>query len=117
VNLPLPDPKPHETRLEAELEHTQSVAGDETRQDIRYTKLELALNDTWRHRYSFKFKLKTSVDWVREGDTGAVGEIEGGINFAEHWRSWLMLGRRVWGPAGIGGTYDDRVELGLSRLF
>jgi len=117
VTLPLADPKPHETRFEAELQHTQSVAGDEARNDIRYTKLELTLNDTWRRSYTFKFKLKTSVDWERGGDTGAVGEIEGGVNFAEQWRTWLMLGRRLWGPAGIGGTYDDRLEFGLSRSF
>jgi hypothetical protein len=37
--------------------------------------------------------------------------------FARNWRTWLMLGRRLWGPPGIGGTYDDRVELGLARTF
>ena len=52
-----------------------------------------------------------------DGRTGAVGEVEVGLFFARNWRTWLMLGRRLWGPPGIGGTYDDRVELGLARTF
>jgi hypothetical protein len=61
--------------------------------------------------------VKPSVDWIKDGKTGSVGEIEGGLFFARHWRTWLMLGRRLSGPEGIKGTYDTRVELGLARTY
>jgi hypothetical protein len=117
VTLPIADPKPHDARFEVELQQTNSVGGDENRKDINYTKLELTFYDLWRKTYLMKLKLKPSVDWTRDGQTGAVGEVEGGGFFAQHWRSWLMLGRRLWGPDGIGGTYDTRLELGLARTF
>jgi hypothetical protein len=117
VVLPFVAPAAHDARFEAELEQVTSVAGDAARADINYTKLELSVFDVWRQTWSVKLKLKPSIDWVRDGQTGAVGEIEGGVDFAQHWRSTLMFGRRLWGPQGIGGTYDDRVELTVSRLF
>jgi len=108
----------HAPRFETEISQTTSFGGDAARADINYTKLELSLYDLWREKYAFKLKLKPSFDHVKD-DNGAVGEIEGGLYFGEKrsWRTWLMLGRRLWGPAGIGGTYDDRVELGLNRTF
>jgi hypothetical protein len=115
--LPFPDPAAHKSRLETEVQQVNSVGGDPDRKDINYTKFELTLYDIWRRDYTFKLKLKPSVDWVMDGRTGAVGEVEVGLFFARDWRTWLMLGRRLWGPPGIGGTYDDRVELGLARTF
>jgi hypothetical protein len=117
VVLPIARPEPHETRFEVELQQVNSIGGDADRADINYTKLELSLYDLWRKTWSMKLKLKPSVDWIMDGQTGAVGEIEGGLNFARHWRGTLMLGRRLWGPEGIGGTYDDRLEMTISRMF
>jgi hypothetical protein len=54
---------------------------------------------------------------LRDGETGAVGELEGGILFARHWRTWLICGRRLWGSDGIPGTCADRVEIGVARAF
>jgi hypothetical protein len=117
VVLPFETPAAHDSRFEVEVEQVASIAGDAARPDINYTKLELSVFDVWRQTWSVKLKLKPSVDWAKDGDTGAVGEVEGGLNFARHWRSTLMFGRRLWGPKGIGGTYDDRVELTLARTF
>jgi hypothetical protein len=94
-----------------------SVAGDEARNDVNYSKLELTFYNVWRQHYTMKLKVKPSVDWIRNGKTGSVGEIEGGLFFARHWRTWLMLGRRLSGPEGIKGTYDTRVEMGLARTY
>jgi hypothetical protein len=107
----------HDMRFEAEIEHVQSVAGDADRSDIRYSKLELNLNDTWQRRWQLKLKFKPSIDWQRDAASGAVGEVEVGRLLDPGWRLWLMVGRRLWGPRGVGGTYDDRVELGLARTF
>ena len=117
VTLPLVDPRVHKSRFDAQVQQVKSVGGDPDRKNISYTKLELTLYDIWRREYTFKLKVKPTVDWNQDGKTGAVGEIEGGIVFARHWRAWLMLGRRLWGPPGIPGTYDKRVELGVSRRF
>jgi hypothetical protein len=115
--LPFEKPAAHETRFEVELQQVKAVAGDPARADIHYTKLELSVFDVWRRTWSLKLKLKPSADWAQDGRTGAVGEVEGGLNFAQRWRSTLMLGHRLWGPQGIGGTYDDRIELTVAREF
>jgi hypothetical protein len=117
LRLPLADPKPHEARLELELQQTNSIGGDPGRKETNYTKFEASFHDIWRQTYTLKLKFKPSVDWTLGGRSGAVGEVEGGLYFGADWRAWLMLGRRLWGPDGVGGTYDDRVEFGLARSF
>jgi hypothetical protein len=115
--LPVAQPKNHKAQFETEVSQTVSVAGDESRKDINYTKLEFTFYNVWRQSYTMKLKLKPSVDWIQDGKTGSVGEVEGGLFFAKHWRMWLMLGRRLTGPEGIKGTYDKRLELGLARTY
>lgn len=117
VILPAVDPRAHTSRFESKVQQVNSVGGDPTRKNISYMKLEFTLYDIWRQKYTFKFKVKPTVDWTQDGKTGAVGEIEGGLLPARNWRTWLMFGRRLWGPPGIPGTYDNRVELGISRRF
>jgi hypothetical protein len=117
VKLAVADAAAHEARFEAEIEQVVSIAGDSDRADINHTKLELTFYDRWRSSYTLKLKFKPSIDWAKDGDTGAVGEVEGGLYFSRHWRTWLMLGGRLWGPDGVGGTYDTRIELGLARTF
>ena len=107
----------HRAAFEVQLEQVVSFAGDETRDDINTTKIELTFGDIWRDTYTFKLKLKPNIDWVEDGDTGAVAEAEAGVLFGKGWRTWLMLGRRVWGPASIASTYKDKVEVGLTRSF
>jgi hypothetical protein len=116
-DLPVARPREHKAQFEMEVSQTVSVAGDESRKDINYTKLEFTLYNLWRQRYTMKLKLKPSVDWIQDGKTGSVGEIEGGLFFARHWRTWLMLGHRLSGPEGIKGTYDTRIEVGLARTY
>lgn len=115
--LPVTRPKEHKAQFEVEVSQTVSVAGDEARKDINYTKLEFTFYNVWRQRYTMKLKLKPSVDWIQDGKTGSVGEIEGGLLFARHWRTWLMIGHRLSGPEGIKGTYDTRIEMGLARTY
>jgi hypothetical protein len=117
VVLPLVDPRSHASRFETQVQQVNSVGGDPDRKNISYTKLELTLYDIWRQEYTFKLKVKPTVDWNQDGKTGAVGEIEGGMLFARQWRTWLMLGHRLWGPDGIPGTYENRVEIGVARAF
>jgi hypothetical protein len=117
VMLPYADPRSHKSLFETQVQQVNSVGGDPDRKDISHTKLEFTLYDIWRGRYTFKLKVKPTVDWTRDGETGAVGELEGGILFARHWRTWLMFGRRLWGPEGIPTTYADRVEIGVARTF
>lgn len=115
--LPIAQPKEHKAQFETELSQTVSVAGDESRKDVNYTKFEFTFYNVWRQQYTMKLKLKPSVDWIQDGKTGSVGEIEGGLFFARHWRTWLMLGRRLTGPEGIKGTYNTRLEFGLARTY
>lgn len=117
LNLPVARPGDHKAQFEMEAQQVNSIAGDSSRSDISYTKLEFTFYDLWRQRYSLKLKLKPSVDWMQNGMTGSVGEVEGGLFFARHWRAWLMPGHRLSGPEGIKGTYDTRLETGLARTF
>jgi hypothetical protein len=117
VSPPFLAPASHKSRFEAQLQQVNSVAGDSERKDINHTKIELTLSDVWREEYTWKLKLKPTVDWIENGETGAVSEVEGGVTFARGWRTWLMLGRRIWGPEGVPATYDTRVELNVAWTY
>jgi hypothetical protein len=117
LKLPFDDSASHQSRLEFELEQVNSFAGDADRKDINHTKLEFVLSDVWRRQYTGKLKLKPVVDWINDGETGAVCEVEGGMYFARGWRTWLMLGHRVWGPEDVASTYSTRMEIGIARTF
>jgi hypothetical protein len=108
----------HAARFEAELSQTTSFAGDTARADTNYTKLELTLYDLWRGKYTLKLKLKPAFDHAKN-EQGGVGEIEGGFYFGagRAWRTWLMLGSRLYGPDDVSSTYNTRVELGVARTF
>lgn len=106
----------HKTTVSPLVKQVVSVAGDEDRKDINYTKLELSLRDTWRNRLWLKLTPKPVVDWEQDGKTGAVGELEIGWIIDRRWSTWLMFGTRLWGE-GVPSTYDKRVELGLAFLF
>jgi len=100
---------------EAEVQQVNSIAGDEARKDVNYTKLELSYRRLFGS-YTFKAKLKPSSDHEVE-DHAAIAELEGGMLFGQGSRVWLMLGTRVWGPGGVAGTYQNRVELGLAHRY
>lgn len=104
-------------RFEGEAQQVSSYAGDPARKRVNYTKLEATLFGVWYQKYTLKAKLKPSFDWVQNGKSAAVAEVEGGLLFGEGWRTWLMVGRHAWGPSGIPSTYDTRAELGLARRF
>jgi hypothetical protein len=98
------------------LQQTFSIAGDADAKDINYSKLELELLDTWKSRYFLKLTVKPVVDWVKDGNTGAVAELEGAMSFGGGWRTALMAGTRVWGPA-VASTYGARLELTVGRRW
>ena len=105
----------HKVSFAPLIEQGVSVAGDKSRKDINYTKLELGLRDDWRN-YTLKLTLKPVIDWEQSGQTGAVTELEGGVNFERGWYVRLMLGHRTWGGS-VPSTYGTRAEFTLGRMF
>jgi hypothetical protein len=105
----------HEISFAPLVQQVVSVAGDESRQDINYTRLELAVRDRWKN-YTLSLTLKPVVDWEQDGATGAVTELESQMRFGRGWMVALMLGHRIWGGS-IPSTYGTRVELTLGRRF
>jgi hypothetical protein len=110
-------PESHKMSFEPLVQQVVSVAGDENRTNINYTKFELSLRDTWRQKYFLKLTAKPIVDWEQGGNTGAVGELEGGLIINRRWRVWLLFGSRLWGGDGIPMTYDKRVGINASVTF
>ena len=106
----------HKLSLSPQVQQAVSVAGDPERKDINYTKFELALRDIWRKVYSLKLTVKPVIDWVQDGKTGAVAELEGAAFLQHDWRIQLMLGGRLWGES-VPTTYGTRVELTLGKTF
>jgi hypothetical protein len=105
----------HKVSVAPLIQQVVSVAGDQSRKDINYTKLELALRDVWRN-YALKLTLKPVIDWEQDGATGAVTELEGRMSFGRGWATALMIGHRTWGGS-VPSTYGTRVELTLGRTF
>lgn len=106
----------HRFALGTLVEQIVSVAGDPDTKDINYTKFELSASDVWREDYSLKLTFKPVIDWVQDGNTGAVAELESGINASRDWRISLMLGGLLWGQ-GAPSTYSKRVELKVRYSF
>jgi hypothetical protein len=109
-------PESHKMSFEPLVKQVVSVAGDENRKDINYTKFELTLRDTWRKEYWLELTPKPIVDWEQSAKTGAVLELEGGWIINPRWRVWLLLGTRLWGE-GVPSTYDKRVGPNASVSF
>ena len=101
-------------RSVAQLQQVNSVAGDEARADINYTKLDLSLRDTFGPNW-IKAALNTRADWEL-GRTGAVGELEYGRRLDRHWSLWLLGGHLLWGE-GVKATYGSKVMIGLERWY
>src|SRR5262249_38648521 len=100
----------HKLSFSPQIQQVVSVAGDPERKDINYTKFELALRDVWHKVYSLKLTAKPVIDWVQDGKTGAVGELEGAVALQHDWKLQLMLGGLLWGE-GTASTYGTRIEL------
>jgi hypothetical protein len=109
-------PADHKVSFEPLIQQVVSVAGDADRRNINYTKFELSLRDLWRQKYRMKLTAKPIVNWMQDGNTGAVAELEGGWNIHRHWWVDLMFGTRLWGE-GVPTTYDQRIEIKASFVF
>ena len=106
----------HKLSFSPQIQQVVSVAGDQDRKDVNYTKFELALRDVWRKAYSLKLTAKPVIDWEQDGKTGAVAELEGAVTLQHNWKLQLMLGGRLWGE-GVASTYGTRVELTVGKTF
>ena len=102
-------------RYTAQLQQINSVAGDDRRTNINWTKLDLSLRDIHEGHW-LKAAVNTRVDWEQGGKTGAVGEIEYGQRFSEQWSVWLLGGTLLWGE-GVKGTYGTKLMIGVDRWF
>jgi len=110
-------PESHKMTFEPLVQQVVSVAGDENRANINYTKFEIFLRDTWRGKYWLKLTAKPIVDWEQGGNTGSVVELEPGWIISRRWRVWLLFGSRLWGGDTIPMTYDKRVGINASVDF
>lgn len=107
--------KAHRVSGKLLLQHFLSVAGDESRKDINYSKIEFTLKDTWR-KYWLSFLFKPALDWVQDAKTGAVGEVEVGWNVTPDWSVALKGGHRLWGE-GVPSTYSKRGTLTVAYMY
>jgi hypothetical protein len=105
----------HVFRFTSQLQQTNSVAGNEDRPDINYTKLDLSLRDTWGVHW-LKGNVNTRVDREQSGKTGAVGELEYGHRLDPSWSLWILVGHLLWGE-GVKGTYGTKLQIGVDRWF
>jgi len=106
----------HKLSFSPQVQQVVSIAGDSERKDINYTKFELALRDVWRKLYSLKLTAKPVIDWVQNGKTGAVAELEGAVSLQHNWNLKLMLGGLLWGE-GTASTYGTRLEVTVGKTF
>jgi hypothetical protein len=103
VDLPIPldrdaAGRPSGNRaLRIEVQQVWSVAGDPAQKDINYTKFTVDLRQRWGEDWTGKLTFKPVVDWVQNGKTGAVLELEAGYRFDREWRVVLMIGWGLWG--------------------
>jgi len=96
--------------LSVQAQQVVSFGGDAARKDVNQTKFELEWRDTWSGGHYGKATAKPVVDWVGDGKTGAVLELEGGWVLDRQWTLALMIGGLLWGE-GVPSTYSTRVEL------
>lgn len=99
-----------------QVQQVVSFAGDQARKDINQTKFELEWRAIWGPGHFAKVTGKPVVDWVDDGKTGAVLEVEGGWWVSREWTIALLAGGLLWGK-GVPGTYDTRGELKFIRRF
>jgi hypothetical protein len=99
-----------------QIQQVVSFAGEPARTDINQTKLELEWGGTWGPGHFAKATAKPVADWVGDGKTGAVLEVEGGWFVNREWTIALLAGGLLWGK-GVPGTYETRGELKVIRRF
>lgn len=105
----------HFIRFTSQIQQINSVAGDENRANINYTKLDLSLRDVFGAHW-LKAAVNTRADWEQNGKTGAVGELEYGHRLSNDWSVWVLGGGLLWGE-GVKGTYGSKLMIGVDRWF
>lgn len=93
-----------------------SFAGDPARNDINQTKFELEWRDAWPSGHYVKATAKPVIDWVGNGQTGAVLEVEYGLPLDPRWGLAVMAGGLLWGE-GVPSTYSTRAEIKLIHRY
>jgi len=95
-----------------QVQQVVSFAGDPERSDINQTKFELEWRDAWPSGHYVKATAKPVIDWVGNGRTGAVLELEYGLPLDARWGLAVMAGGLLWGE-GVPSTYSTRAEIKL----
>jgi hypothetical protein len=98
--------------LSVQAQQVFSFAGDPARKDINQTKFELEWRGTWPSGQYAKATAKPVIDWVGDGQTGAVLELEYGLPIDPQWSLAFMAGGLLWGQ-GVPSTYSRRAEIKL----
>lgn len=106
----------HRFHVDWTVRQTLSFAGDPARKNINTTKPELALRDVIGSDFSLKLTFKPVIDWVNEGKTSGVLELEGVWNIEADWRLTCLAGAGLWGR-GVSGYYGRKLELVAGRRF
>jgi len=96
----------------AQVQQVVSFAGDPARKDINQTKFELEWRDAWPSGHYAKATAKPVIDWIGNGQTGAVLEVEYGFPLDPRWGLAFMAGGLLWGE-GVPSTYSTRAEIKL----
>ena len=96
--------------VSVQVQQVVSFAGDPARNDINQTKFELEWRDAWPSGHYLKATAKPVIDWVGNGRTGAVLELEYGLPLDPRWGLAAMAGGLLWGE-GVPSTYSTRVEI------
>lgn len=102
--------------LTSQLQGTFSVAGDPDRKDVNNTKVDVGVRAIFSRSLQVGLKPKVTIDWVQEGKTGAVLELDGNWAMSRHWRVAMTVGRLLWGD-GVPGTYHEKFEVSLRYTF
>ena len=95
-----------------QVQQVVSFAGDQARNDINQTKLEIEWRETWGPGHFLKATAKPVVDWVGNGQTGGVLDVEAGWWISPRWTVAVLAGGLLWGK-GVPSTYEGRAEIKL----
>jgi hypothetical protein len=109
-------PERWKTSFETLIQQVNSVAGDPSRNDINYTRLEPELVAAWGQKLVLSLTPKLVFDWHREGRTGLMLELEGDWHFNRHWRLAVTLGKGLVNT-DVPTGYQSKIEFSMRFNF
>jgi hypothetical protein len=109
-------PERWKTGLNTLIQQVVSVAGDPSRKDINYTRLEPELVAAWEEKLVLSLTPKLVLDWHDGEKTGFMLEVEGEWNFNRHWRLAVTLGKGLVNT-DVPTGYQSKVEFSVRFNF